>query len=85
MGLTFALYLKRNDMSTYKSTKANQYSNRIVSELNAVVCTATFSSTDGQQKADLYSCKNSNDVLVAHGSCAPINSTFVGSVLISFE
>lgn len=70
---------------TYSSTKKNEHSNRIVDELNATVATATFISTEGAQKADLYACRYSSDTLVAHGTCSPIHGVFVKTVLITFN
>lgn len=72
-------------MKTYRSTKANRYSNRIVAELNAAVCTSTFANRDGKQLADLYTCRNSADVLVSHGTCDPVGGVFVETVTITFE
>lgn len=72
-------------MNTYKVTPANQetYTQCHVKELNANVATGTFPSLSGIQLADLYTCPNSCDVLVFHGSCAPVNSTLVETVRIN--
>lgn len=72
-------------MQTYHSTKQSEISNRVVIELNANVCTATFNSTKGEQLADLYSSVNSCNTLVSHNSCAPVHSTFVKTVKITFD
>jgi hypothetical protein len=68
--------------TVYQVTRESEISNRIVKELNAAVCTATFP-TSGEQLADLYSCRNSADCLVYHGTCAPINGTFVRTITIN--
>jgi hypothetical protein len=70
---------------TYSSTKQTQNSNRIVKELNAKVLTATFKSKEGKQLADLYTSLNSGNEIVEHKSCAPINSTFIGTIKITFD
>jgi len=54
-----------------------------VKELNANVATLTFNGATGKQKADLYTSVNSCALLVAHGSCAPVNDTFVKTVMVS--
>lgn len=66
----------------YQVVRESEISNRIVKELNAAVCTATFPNS-GTQLADLYSCPNSSDVLVFHQSCSPVNSKFVKTVWIN--
>jgi len=75
-------------MQVYKTFKANEISNRIVSELNAAVLSATFPGNNetrkGIFKADLYHSVHSSDCLVFHGSCAPINDTFVKTIFIEF-
>ena len=65
----------------YQTIKETPNSNTIVRELNAAVCVATFTER-GQVQADLYHSVNSANVLVAHGSCAPIHDTFVRTVTI---
>lgn len=72
-------------MERYTITQQSPTSHKIVSELNAAVLSLTFDDKTGEQLADLYSCKNSADFLVAHGKCGPINGTFVKTVLITFE
>ena len=69
---------------TYQVTQQNPSSNKVVMELNAAVCSSTFPSKDGAQKADLYECANSCNVLVAHNSCPPIHTGFVKTVSIKF-
>jgi hypothetical protein len=69
-------------MKTYQVTRESEISNRIVKELNAAVCTATFPES-GEQLADLYSSPNHCNVLVFHGSCAPVHSNFKGTYLIN--
>lgn len=66
----------------YQVVRETPISNLIVKELNAAVCTATFPES-GVQLADLYSCRNSSDVLVFHNTCSPVNSTFVKKVYIN--
>ncbi len=65
----------------YQVVRETPNSNRIVKELNAAVCTATFHAS-GIQLADLYSCRNSSNVLVFKGSCAPVHSEYVQTVSI---
>lgn len=72
-------------MKSFKSFKASENSNRIVSELNASVLTRTFKSTIGYQLADLYSDSNSCDKIVAHNTCAPSNSEYIETILIAFN
>lgn len=69
-------------LPTYEVIRESATSNRIVKELNAAVCTATFP-VSGVQLADLYTSNNSCNVLVFHNSCAPIHSTFVKTVSIN--
>lgn len=71
-------------MKTYKtSKKAN--GNRIVEELNANVLTATFTSKEGKQKADVYKSENTQiREIVAIGTCAPVNMIFQETVFITF-
>ena len=71
-------------MKTYKVTRESEISNRIVQELNAAVCTATFPTSTGIHKADLYTSVNSCDCLVYHNTCAPVHSIYVKTVLIEF-
>lgn len=68
----------------YKVIQETPISNRIVKELNAAVCTATFAER-GIVKADLYHCVNSSDKLVASGSCAPIHGEYVKTVEIELS
>lgn len=73
-----------NPMSNYKVTRPFLNSNLIVDQLNASVLPMTFESTEGVQKADLYTSPNSADKLVGHGSCRPVNATLVGTFEIDF-
>ena len=66
----------------YKTTRQTPIANLIVSELNASVLTATFDGRTGLQQADLYHSVNSCNKLVAAGTCAPINDTFIKTVTI---
>lgn len=66
----------------YEVVRQSPISNSIVKELNAAVCTATFP-TSGIQLADLYTSRNSSNVLVFHNSCAPVNSEYVQTVVIN--
>jgi hypothetical protein len=72
-------------MNTYQSFKPSENSNRIVSELNASVLTATFKSTIGSQLADLYTSKNSSSKIVAHNTCAPAGCEYVETIEITFN
>ena len=58
--------------------------NNVVKELNADVCPLTFQSTTGNQIADLYTSPNQANELVGHGTCAPVNSTLIETVIINF-
>lgn len=69
-------------MKIYQVTRESEISNRVVKELNASVCTATFPDS-GIQLADLYSSPNTSKQLVFHSSCAPVNSTFLETVKIN--
>lgn len=69
-------------MTTYQVTRQSTNHNREVKELNASVLTATFPKS-GIQLADLYTSPHSADMLVSHGSCPPVNSTFVKTVTIN--
>ena len=71
-------------MKTYKtSKKAN--GNRIAEELNANVLTATFTSKEGKQKADVYKSENTQiREIVASGTCAPVNMIFQETIFITF-
>jgi hypothetical protein len=71
-------------MNIYKVTKESPNANSIVAELNAAVLTGTFKGSKGTNKADLYTSKHTHSMLVAHGSCAPSNATFVETVIIEF-
>ena len=71
-------------MKTYQSTRSSKNTNRIVEELNAAVCPLTFASKTGTQKADLYRCPNSVDVLVGHNTCAPVYSNLIKTVNLLF-
>lgn len=73
------------DTNRYEAIKESEISNRIVKEFNASVCTKTFHSTTGTQKADLYSNPNSVNTLVAHNTCPPIDSTFIKTINIYFR
>jgi hypothetical protein len=72
-------------MRLFNSFKPSENSNRIVSELNASVLTATFKSKIGKQLADLYNCKNSSSKIVAHNTCAPSNCQYVETIQIIFS
>jgi hypothetical protein len=67
--------------TNYAETLRSPNISTVVKELNAAVLTKTFPGK-GIHKADLYTSKNSCDMLVLHGSCAPINDTFVKTVEI---
>lgn len=69
---------------TYNVTPANSITKTQahVKELNANILILSFSGATGAQKADLYISSNSCAVLVAHGSCAPVNDTFIRTVTI---
>jgi len=58
--------------------------NLVVSSLNAAVLPLTFTLTQGEQLADLYTSINECAVLVGLGSCAPVNSIFAGTHTITF-
>lgn len=75
----------QTQIKLYHVTRESEISNRVVRELNAAVCTITFKHARGTQLADLYRCPNSADCLVAHGTCAPVNSTYAGTVAITFD
>lgn len=71
-------------MKTYKTTQ-KAHENRIVAELNASVLTATFTSKEGKQKADVYKSENTSvKKIVANGTCAPVNMIFQETVFITF-
>ena len=72
-------------MRSFNSFKPSENSNRIVSELNASVLTATFKSTIGSQLADLYTSKNSSSKIVAHNTCAPSGCEYVETIEITFN
>ena len=72
-------------MRSFKSFKPSENSNRIVSELNASVLTATFKSTIGSQLADLYTSKNSSSKIVAHNTCTPSGCEYVETIEITFN
>jgi hypothetical protein len=71
-------------MEIYKSIKKNDYSNRIIEELNASVLTSTYNNTINAQVSDLYESKNSHNVVVAHNTCPPINSIFIKTIIVEF-
>ena len=72
-------------MKKFNSFKASENSNRIVSELNASVLTATFKSIIGYQLADLYTSKNSSSKIVAHNTCAPSDCEYVETIEVTFN
>jgi hypothetical protein len=72
-------------MRLFNSFKPSKDSNRIVSELNASVLTATFKSTIGTQIADLYKSENSFSHIVGHNTCAPSNCKYVETIEITFD
>jgi hypothetical protein len=72
-------------MRLFNSFKPSKDSNRIVSELNASVLTATFKSTIGTQIADLYTSENSCSHIVGHNTCAPSNCKYVETIEITFD
>jgi len=72
-------------MRLFSSYKPSKDSNRIVSELNASVCIATFKSTIGTQIADLYTSKNSCNQIVGHNTCSPSNCQYVETIEITFD
>ena len=69
--------------TTYKVIKPEN-SNSIIAELNAKVLTATFKSKEGIQKGDLYRSSSTSDTIVAHNTCAPINSEFIQTINLTF-
>ena len=71
-------------MKTYKVTKENNISNYVVNELNAAVLTSTFKNNTGTHKADLYSTNSKRNLIVSHGHCKPIDTTFIKCINISF-
>lgn len=72
-------------MKTFNSFKPSKNSNRIVSELNASVLTATFKSTIGSQLADLYTSENSSNKIVAHNTCAPCGCEYIETIEVTFN
>lgn len=68
----------------YMTPTAYNVINNVVKELNADVCPLTFQSTTGNQIADLYTSPNQANELVGHGTCAPVNSTLIETVIINF-
>ena len=71
-------------MKTYNVTKENNISNYVVNELNAAILTSTFKNTTGLHKADLYSTNSKKNLILSHGHCKPIDSTFIKNVYIRF-
>lgn len=70
------------DMKTYQTTQAS-LENRIIRELNAAVLSSTFKNNEGLQLADVYQSEYSKVLkVVAHNTCAPINTTFKETILI---
>lgn len=69
---------------TYNVTKATPNSNPVVNELNAAVATSTFCNRTGLQKAELWKCKNSSDLITGAGTCPPVNSEFGMNLVINF-
>jgi hypothetical protein len=72
-------------MRSFTSFKPSENSNRIVSELNASVLTATFKSTIGFQLADLYSSKNSSNKIVGYKTCPPSGCEYLETIEITFD
>ena len=71
-------------MTTYLAVKQTPTSNTVVKQLNARVLTSTFPGP-GIHKADLYrgdyGCCTVQ-TLVAHGTCGPVDESFVETVLV---
>lgn len=70
-------------MKAYQVTKLND-GQHIVREVNANVAELTFKSNEKTQLADLYTSPNECDCFVGHGTCQPINATFVETVVLNF-
>ena len=57
--------------------------NSVVKELNCKVCVKTL--LPGTQLVDIYSSPNECNVMVCSGSCGPVNSYYIGSVLVEYS
>ncbi len=70
-------------MKHYTAIKESKISNTVVREINAAVLTATFPAKKGTFEADLYGSPNECKTIVYKGSCAPANSLYLETVLIT--
>jgi len=67
----------------YNVIRETPNSNPVVKELNAAVLSATFKGEE--TKGDLYRVVGSCDKIVCHGSCPPVNSTFIRTIELDFS
>ena len=76
------LTFKFKIMKEYKVIEL-AHGSHIIAELNANVYTTTFK-TRAKQMADVYKSVNSCPCVVAYNTCAPVHTTFIGTIVVEF-
>ena len=70
-------------MKEYKVIKL-AHGSHIIAELNANVYAATFKTRE-KQMADVYKSVNSCPCVVAHNTCQPVCTVFIGTIIVEFN